>query len=314
MANLAIPFGFSTTASEVLAGVDLSNKTIIVTGGASGIGVETVRALADAGASVTIAARRVQAAEIVAEELRAAARSSKIEVRELDVADLSSVRSFARDWDKPLDALINNAGIMAVPQLERTAEGRELQFATNFLGHFALTMGLFRWLKQRVGSRVVSVASTGSLFGPVLWDDPDFRFVSYDPLLAYAQSKTACILFSVAISRKWASTGITSNALNPGAIATNLQRHTGGLRTPEPYRKTLEQGAASSVLLAASPWLNNVSGRYFDNCNEADSVDARPTGLLTGVAGYALDAANADRLWDIATRMIGDSFGVDLTP
>jgi NAD(P)-dependent dehydrogenase (short-subunit alcohol dehydrogenase family) len=226
-------------------------------------------------------------------------------VRELDVADLNSVRSFVGQWDTPVDALINNAGIMAVPQLERTAEGRELQFGTNFLGHFAVTIGLFPWLRESEG-RVVSVASTGSLFGPILWDDPDFRFINYDPLLAYAQSKTACILLSVAIARKWASAGITSNALNPGAIATNLQRHTGGLRTPEPYRKTPEQGAANSVLLAGSPLLKDVSGRYFDNCNEAELVDERPQGPLTGVAGYALDPMNADRLWDMATAMIGD--------
>lgn len=307
MALITTSFGFSSTAAEVFDGIDLTGKTMIVTGGASGIGVETVRVLAEAGASITIASRRVQAAESVAEELRAKTLHGKIDVQQLDVADLNSVRSFVKRWDKPLDVLVNNAGIMAVPELERTAEGHELQFGTNFLGHFALAMGLFPWLKESGEGRVVSVASTGSLFGPVLWDDPDFRFISYDPLLAYAQSKTACILLSVAIAQKWASAGITSNALNPGAIATNLQRHTGGLRSPEPYRKTLEQGAATSVLLAGSPLLENVSGRYFDNCNEANLVDQRPQGLLAGVAGYALDPMNADRLWEMAIKMIGKS-------
>jgi NAD(P)-dependent dehydrogenase (short-subunit alcohol dehydrogenase family) len=177
-----------------------------------------------------------------------------------------------------------------------------MQFATNFLGHFALTCGLQPWLKERRG-RVVSVASTGSLYGPVLWDDPDFRFIQYDPLLAYAQSKTACILLSVAIAQRWAATGITSNALHPGAIATNLQRHTGGLRTPEAYRKTPEQGAATAVLLAASPLLGGVSGRYFEDCNEMEVVNERPEGRVSGVAAYALDPAKADRLWSMASAM-----------
>lgn len=306
MVRIETAFGFSSTAREVLQGIDLTGKTMIVTGGASGIGTETVRALAAAGASVTIAARRPDAAAIVASELRAATSNNAIDVRPLDIADLASVRKFVDDWDRPLDALINNAGIMALPNLARTPEGRELQFGTNFIGHFALTVGLHPWLRRAGGARVVSVASAGNLFGPVLWDDPDFRFIPYDPLLAYAQSKTACILMSVAIARKWLADGITSNALNPGAIATNLQRHTGGLRTPEPYRKTPEQGAATSVLLAASPLLAGISGRYFDDCKEAPVVAERGAGPLSGVAPYALDPVNADRLWTLATAMTGD--------
>lgn len=300
-------FGFSSTASEVLDGVDLGGKTIIVTGGASGIGTETVRALAAAGAAVTIAVRRPEAAESVAASLRASTGNEAIEVRRLDLADLASVRQFVDAWNQPLNVLINNAGIMALPELERTAEGREMQFGTNFIGHFALAVGLRPWLEKAEDVRVVSVASTGSLFGSVFWDDPDFHFTPYDPLLAYAQSKTACILLSVAIARKWKDTGITSNALNPGAIATNLQRHTGGLRTPEPYRKTPEQGAATTVLLAASPQLAGISGRYFDDCNEAEIVAERSTGPLAGVASYALDPANADRLWDMAMSLIEEA-------
>lgn len=304
MASFTTKFGFSSTASEVLHGIDLTGKTIIVTGGASGIGTETVRALAAAGATVTIASRRPDAAESVAVQLRMATGNGTIEVRQLDVADLKSVRKFVDDWNKPLNALINNAGIMALPELQRTAEGRELQFGTNFVGHFALTTLLHPWLRRAEGARVVNVASAGNLFAPVFWDDPDFRFIPYDPLLAYAQSKTATILMSVAIARKWQADGITSNALNPGAIATNLQRHTGGLRTPKPYRKTTEQGAATSVLLAASPLLVGVSGRYFEDCNEAKKVAERGSGQLVGVAPYALDSGNADRLWDMASAMI----------
>ena len=299
------PFGFTSTASEVLAGVDLSGKTMIVTGGASGIGIETVKSLAAAGASVTIAARRVDAAEEVAKGLRTETGNSKIDVRPLDVANLQSVRTFVEDWDKPIHALVNNAGIMMVPELERTAEGCELQFGTNFLGHFALTLGLRRQLAAAKG-RVVSVSSTGSLFGPVIWDDPHFHFTQYNPLLGYAQSKTACILLSVGIKERWASDGIVSNALNPGAIATNLQRHTGGLKTPEHLRKTPQQGAATSVLLAASPLVEGVNGRYFDNCQEAPLIARRPEGTLEGVAPYALDSANADRLWEMALHIVGE--------
>lgn len=304
MTRITTGFGFTSTASEVLAGVDLTGKTMIVTGGASGIGIETVRALATAGADVTIAARRPDAAEDVARELRAATSNANIHVRALDVADPSSVQAFVAGWDRPLHALINNAGVMALPTLDRSVDGRELQFATNYLGHFALTLGLHSWLKDARGARVVSVSSTGSLFGSVQWDDPDFRFTSYDPVLAYGQSKTACILMAVGIARKWSADGITSNALNPGAIATNLQRHTGGLRTPEHLRKTPEQGAATSVLLAASPLLEGISGRYFDHCEEAELVSEH-SNPLQGVAAYALDPANADRLWDMATAMIG---------
>lgn len=207
------------------------------------------------------------------------------------------------DWDQPLDVLINNAGVMAIPELQRSAEGCEMQFATNFLGHFALAVGLRPWLARSGRGRVVSVASTGSLFGPVLWDDPHFRFIRYEPLLAYAQSKTACILLSVGIAHRWRDEGIVSNALNPGAIATNLQRHTGGLKTPEPLRKTPQQGAATSVLLAASPRLSGVTGRYFDNCQEAETTLAR-TDVFAGVAPYALDPENADRLWSMAAALI----------
>jgi NAD(P)-dependent dehydrogenase (short-subunit alcohol dehydrogenase family) len=304
MAMITTEFGFSSTAEEVLQGIDLRGKSIIVTGGASGIGVETVRALALAGASVTIATRRLEPARTIAADIREKTDNHAVEARHLDLADLASVRQFVENWDKPLHVLINNAGIMALPELVRTPEGREMQFGTNFIGHFALTLGLQPWLKQAENARVVSVASTGNLFGPVFWDDPDFHFIPYDPLLSYAQSKTACILHSVGITQKWQDDGITSNALNPGAIATNLQRHTGGLRTPEPYRKTPEQGAATSVLLAVSPILAGISGRYFDNCKEVETVAMRGSDLPAGVAPYALDPDNADRLWDMALKMI----------
>jgi NAD(P)-dependent dehydrogenase (short-subunit alcohol dehydrogenase family) len=305
MSSADAPFGFSTTADDVLKGIDLAGKTMIVTGGAAGIGLETTRSLATAGASVTIAARRPREAEQVAYELRRSTANDAIYVRPLDLVDLESIRAFVEGWEGPIHALVNNAGIMALPDLRRSPEGCEMQFATNFLGHFALTLGLRRYLAQAGSARVVSVSSTGSLFGPVLWDDPHFRFISYDPLLAYAQSKTACILLSVSIAERWAGDGIVSNAMHPGAIATNLQRHTGGLRTPEPLRKTPQQGAATSVLLAASPSVEGISGRYFENCREAPICQERWGAALAGVAPYALDRASAERLWDMALCLTG---------
>jgi NAD(P)-dependent dehydrogenase (short-subunit alcohol dehydrogenase family) len=277
---------------------------MIVTGGASGIGIETTSALAAAGATVVIAARRREAAEEVAADLRGRTGNLAIQSRQLDLADLRSVDRFVDDWEGPVHALVNNAGIMALPELQRTSQGWEMQFATNFLGHFALTLGLRGSLAKAQGARVVSVSSSGSLFGPVFWDDPHFHFIPYDPLLAYAQSKTACTLMSVAIRDRWADDGIVSNALNPGAIATNLQRHTGGLRTPEHLRKTPEEGAATSVLLAASPLVEGTNGRYFENCAEAPVVPSRPQLRLEGVAPYALDSANAQRLWEMALELL----------
>ncbi|MDH6462921.1 NAD(P)-dependent dehydrogenase (short-subunit alcohol dehydrogenase family) [Micromonospora sp. A200] len=216
----------------------------------------------------------------------------------------NSVRRFVARWDQPLHILVNNAGIMALPELERTRQGWELQFATNYLGHFALTVGLHEALAAARGARVVSVASTGHLFSPVVFDDLHYAFRPYDPLTPYAQSKTADVLLAVEADRRWSGEGIRANALNPGAIATGLQKHTGGLKTPPERRKTPQQGAATSVLLAASPLLDGVGGRYFDDCAEAPVVTAR-TADFRGVAAYALDPGNAERLWDESLKLIG---------
>jgi NAD(P)-dependent dehydrogenase (short-subunit alcohol dehydrogenase family) len=304
MQRLTTPFGFSSTATEIAAGVNLAGKRAIVTGGASGIGVETVRALASAGAEITLAVRRPESAQAVAQELRQATGNSALEVRSLDLSDLRSVRSFVNDWTGPLHILVNNAGIMAVPDLQKTPQDFELQFGTNYLGHFALTVGLHRALARAGGARVVSVSSSGHLFSPVMFDDLNFAFVPYTPFGAYGQSKTANALLSVAITVQWPDDGILSNTLNPGAIATGLQKYTGGLKTPVERRKTAEQGAATSVLLALSPLLDGVSGRYFEDCNEAEQVFKRPTDFSGGYAAYALDADNATRLWAISHRFI----------
>lgn len=297
------PFSRASTASQVIEGVDLSGKTAIVTGAGSGIGIETGRALASAGAEVTLAVRRPQAAQEIAAGIARETGNDGIFVRALDLSDQASVRAFAAAWDQPLHILVNNAGVMALPELERTAEEWEMQFATNFMGHFALTVRLHDALAAAHGARVVSVSSSGHLFSPVVFDDLHFDFRPYDPLAAYAQSKTAAALLAVEATRRWSGEGIYANALNPGAIATGLQKHTGGLKTPEDLRKTIPQGAATSVLLAASPLLDKVGGRYFEDCNEAVTVTRRPASYA-GVAGYAVDPVNAERLWDTALGLL----------
>jgi NAD(P)-dependent dehydrogenase (short-subunit alcohol dehydrogenase family) len=303
MSRITTPFGFHSTAGDVLRGVDLSGKRAIVTGGASGIGLETSRVLVNAGAEVTLAVRRPEAAQEATRELRAVNRG-EVRVATLDLADLASVRQFTTQWSGRLHILVNNAGVMAIPDLQTTAEGWELQFATNYLGHFALVSGLHDALKAAEGARIVSLSSSAQLLGPVVFDDLHFRFRAYEPFAAYAQAKTACALMAIEATRRWQHEGIFANAVHPGAIATNLQKHTGGLKTPVERRKNPEQGAATSVLLAASPLLDGVGGRYFEDCNEAVVVERR-TADFTGVAPYAIDAANAQRLWAVASQLIG---------
>lgn len=312
-APIKTPFSFNSTAADVIAGVDLSGKSAVVTGAASGIGVETARALATAGAAVTLAVRDVAAGERVAADLRAATGNDAISVGALDLTDLSSVADFVAAWAGPLHILVNNAGVMAVQNLTLSPGGHELQFATNHLGHFALATGLHRALAAAGGARVVSVSSSGHLRSPVVFDDIDYAFRDYDPFGAYGQSKTANILFAVEATRRWHDDGITSNALMPGGILTALQRHLDpayGQEAAERFRsagstlKTVEQGAATSVLLAASPLLEGVGGRYFEDCNEAVVVDHRDEFGISGVAPYALDPANAQRLWELSEQLV----------
>jgi NAD(P)-dependent dehydrogenase (short-subunit alcohol dehydrogenase family) len=227
-----------------------------------------------------------------------------VSARTLDLGDPASVASFVAAWEGPLHILVNNAGIMAVPELELTPAGREVQFATNFLGHFALTVGLRKALAAAGGARVVSVSSNGHLFSPVIFDDLDFLIRPYDPWLAYGQSKSANVLLAVEATRRWSDDGIQANALHPGAIATGLQKHTGGLKTPVDRRKTVAQGAATSVLLAASPLLEGIGGRYFEDCNEAPVLHEKPVLFGGGVAPWALDPTNATRLWTTATTLL----------
>ncbi|MDN3654217.1 SDR family NAD(P)-dependent oxidoreductase [Ferruginibacter paludis] len=298
-------FGFLSTADEVIQGIDLTDKRAIVTGGASGIGIETVKTLAKAGAEVTIAARNVEGGKEVADKIISTTGNNKIYVAQLDLDNLGSINNFVDNWKGALDILVNNAGVMAIPDLQKTPDGIEMQFMTNYLGHFALSVGLHDALESAGSARIVVVASSGHLFSPVAFDDINFLFRPYDPLVSYGQSKTACILFAVGATERWLKDGITVNALNPGAILTNLQKHVGGkLRSAPELHKTPQQGAATSILLATSPLLNNVGGRYFENCNEVETVTKRPANYQ-GVAMYALDKGNANRLWNISMKMIG---------
>jgi NAD(P)-dependent dehydrogenase (short-subunit alcohol dehydrogenase family) len=302
MTLITTPFGQHSTASEVVEGIDLSGKRSIVTGAASGIGVETARALARTGAEVTLAVRNIDAGEKTAADITATTGNENIHVASLDLTDRSSIAKFIAGWNEPLHILVNNAGVMALPE-QHTLEGWEMQFTTNYLGHFALALGLYDALAADGAARIVSVSSSGHLMSPIVFDDIHFMFRPYDPWLAYGQSKTASILFAVGATAHWFTDGITANALMPGAIATNLQRHTGGLRTPPERQKTPAQGAATSVLLATSSLLEGIGGRYFEDCNEAAIVPRR-TEDYSGVAPYALNPDNADRLWEESLRLL----------
>ncbi|SCG62443.1 SDR family NAD(P)-dependent oxidoreductase [Micromonospora inositola] len=300
------PYSRETTAMEVVRGIDLTGRRAVVTGGASGIGVETARALAAAGADVTLAVRNVDAGQQAATDITGTTGNDRILVAQLDLADLSSVAAFVRTWDGPLHILVNNAGIMASPEM-RTPQGWEMQFATNHLGHFALATGLRPALAAADGARVVSVSSAAHLRSPVVFEDIHFRQRPYDPWEAYGQSKTANVLFAVEVSRRWADDGILSNALMPGAIRTNLQRYisdedlarlraeSGGGTTPS--WKNTEQGAATSVLVATSPLLDGVGGRYFEDVQEAGP---NQPGTRIGYAPYARDPEAAERLWQVS--------------
>jgi NAD(P)-dependent dehydrogenase (short-subunit alcohol dehydrogenase family) len=308
------PFGERSAAEEVAAGIDLAGRRAIVTGASSGIGTETACVLADRGAAVTLAVRDTDAGGSIAAGVRGSTGNDAVDARPLELAEPDSIAAFIDDWNGPLDILINNAGVMAIPERTLTPQGVELHFATNHLGHFALATGLYDALRSSGDARVVSLSSSGHLFCPVLFDDPAFAFVPYSPFLGYGQSKTANVLFAVEANRRWQRDGITVNAVMPGGIATCLQRHIDPEELERARReagssaelKTIEQCAATSIFAAVSPLLDGIGGRYLEDCHEADIVASRadPDGRH-GVAAYALDPANAERLWDLSERQTG---------
>jgi NAD(P)-dependent dehydrogenase (short-subunit alcohol dehydrogenase family) len=316
-------FGYRTTAAEVVDGIDLSGKLAIVTGGYSGLGLETVRALAGAGATVIVPARRRARAEEALAAIDPGPGS--IEVDELDLSDLDSVNAFAQrvlDSGRSVDILINNAGVMACPEA-RVGPGWESQFATNHLGHYVLANLLWPALAAGDGARVVALTSTGHKITGIHFDDPNFERDEYDKWQAYGQSKTADSLFAVQLDELGQSAGVRAFAVHPGGIATPLQRHLGREEMIaagwidedgnwDERAKTPEQGASTSVWAATSPQLDGMGGVYCENCDIAAPTDpGSPMARLMGVNPHAIDRADAARLWALSAQLTGvDAFAV----
>ncbi|WP_084125333.1 SDR family NAD(P)-dependent oxidoreductase [Demequina sp. NBRC 110054] len=315
---ITTPFSAASTTDDVLAGIDLTGVRAIVTGASSGLGAETARALTAAGADVHMAVRNLSSGEKVANDIALSTNVRRPHVHLLDLADRASVQRFVADWEMPLHLLINNAGVVT-GGLERTAEGWELQFATNHLGHFTLARGLRAALRdgaaERDGSRIVALSSTAHMRGGVDFDDLQFVRRAYDPQIAYAQAKTANSLFAVEATRRWQADGIVANTVNPGGVATGLQRHftpaqKASLEAAEAAGvfsyKTIEQGAATTMVAATRPEFAHTGGHYLDDGQEAYTVpnDATLADHPHGVKEWALDPELAERLWTVSAALI----------
>jgi NAD(P)-dependent dehydrogenase (short-subunit alcohol dehydrogenase family) len=299
------------TAMQIVAGTDLSGREAVVTGGYSGIGYETARALAAAGARVVIAGRDPRRGEAAARRLDAA-RGGPVVYRHLDLARLASVSAWAERHNatgRPCHILVANAGVMA-PPLTRTEDGFELQFGVNHLGHFALATGLLPSLRAAGNARVVVVSSSAHRRARVDFDDPNYDVRPYDAWQAYGQSKTAIALLAVGLYERYAAVGITAHAVSPGAIATDLQRHlTSEERAargwPAPGWKTPEQGAATTVWAAVAPELAGVGGQYLEDCAVAQPWSGDGPLPRGHYRPYALDPADADTLWLLSQHLTG---------
>lgn len=320
---MAGPFGATSTTDDVLDGVTLTGKRILVTGVSAGLGVETARALAAHGATVVGAARDLDKAKAATEVVRAqAAHGGSLELVALDLANLASVRACADALvaaGKNFDLVIANAGVMACPE-SFTADGFETQFGTNHLGHFVLVNRIASLMKP--GSRLVNLASSGHRFSDVNLEDPNFEHTPYTEFGAYGRSKTANVLFAVEFDRRHKAEGVRATAVHPGGIQTELGRH----MTPETTQalissintanaaagaaafewKTIPQGAATSVWAGVVASADEVGGRYCEDCHVAEIEESE--GVRRGVRPYALDAANAMALWAKSEEMVGESF------
>lgn len=308
-APLPSGFGAETTAREAIGDRDLHGLTALVTGGHAGIGLETTRALAEAGATVVVGARSLDKAR------GALAGVSRVEIAALDLADPGSVDAFAEGFlasGRSLHILVNNAGIAGTP-LERDARGLELQLATNHVGHFQLTMRLWPALLRASGARVVTLSSRGHQRGPFDFDDPSFERHPYDKWLAYGRSKTANALFALALDARGEREGVRSFSVHPGAILTELTRYLAAeemaaLKAATPYTyKTPEQGAATSVWCATSAQLAGMGGVYCEDVDIATPI-AADAKSITGVKPWALDRAAAERLWTLSEAWTGTRF------
>ena len=305
--------GFASTTDEVTAGQDLTGTVALVTGASSGLGRETARALAAIGSRVILAGRNDDKLAAAAARITENAPRATVEVGHLDLTSLAQVRQFAEDFlavNDRLHLLINNAGVMATP-LERTADGFELQFGTNHLGHFLLTGLLAPAILRDPPSRIVNLSSGGHFASDIIWDDPNFERGAYDPFVAYGQSKTANILFTVELERRLSPRGVHAYAVHPGLVGTALGRY----MTPEvvaqlmekakegggmPTRKSIEQGAATSVWAAIAPGLETSGGAYLADCQVSDHHTP-----------WAVDPDAAARLWALSEKLVGQQFSLD---
>src|SRR6266850_766543 len=325
MTNL---FGATSIADEVLSGVNLQGKRVLVTGVSAGIGVETARALAAHGAQVVGAARDLTKAEAATAQVRrdAAQNRGSFQLVELDLANLKSVRNCAEELiakGEPFDLVIANAGVMATP-FGHTADGFETQFGTNHLGHFVLVNRIAPLI--RTGGRLINLSSAGHRYSNVDLEDPNFERTPYEPFVAYGRSKTANILFAVAFDRRHRGNGIRAVAVHPGGIQTELDRYLDPVRIQKmieqmnkqlasegkaPFQlKTIRQGAATSVWAAVVAPADEVGGQYCENCHVSKVVpdDVTITAVSEGVRSYALDPKNAEALWKKSEEMVGESF------
>ncbi|HEX4001217.1 MAG TPA: SDR family NAD(P)-dependent oxidoreductase [Candidatus Acidoferrales bacterium] len=320
-------WGATSTTEDILSGIDLRGKRILVTGVSAGLGVETARSLAAHGATVIGAVRDLAKAGAAAAQIRGdAANGGSFELVELDLANLASVRSCADRLlrkGEPFDAIIANAGVMATP-FSCTADHFEMQFGTNHLGHFVLANRIAPLIRK--GGRLVNLSSAGHRFSNVDLDDPNFERTPYDPFVAYGRSKTANILFAVAFDQRHRERGVRAAAVHPGGIPTELGRHLDqdqiqsmvdrinkqlAAEGKEPFRwKTIPQGAATSVWAGVVAPADEIGGRYCENCHvgQVAAEGATISAVSEGVRGYALDPQRAEALWKKSEEMVGESF------
>jgi len=325
--NIVDVFGATSTTDEVLSGVNLQGKRILVTGVSAGLGIETARALAVHGADVVGAARDLKKAEAATAQVRrdAAANAGSFELVGLDLASLKSVRQCGDELlakGQFFDVVIANAGVMATP-FGHTADGFETQFGTNHLGHFVLVNRIAPLLRK--GSRLINLSSAGHRFSNVELDDPNFERTPYEPFVAYGRSKTANILFAVAFDRRNHGRGVRAAAVHPGVIETELARHVDPARLQALIEqiskeraaegkafqlKTVPQGAATSVWAAVVAAAEEIGGKYCENCHVGEVVadSAAISGVSEGVRGYALDPNSAEALWKKSEEMVGEKF------
>ncbi len=321
-------FGATSTTDDVLSGINLRGKRILVTGVSAGLGVETARSLAAHGAQVVGAARDLNKAEAATAQVRKDAENNggSFDLVELDLANLKSVRACADRLlakGEPFDVVIANAGVMATP-FGHTADGFETQFGTNHLGHFVLVNRIAPLI--RAGGRLINLSSSGHRYSNVDLNDPNFEQVPYDPFIAYGRSKTANILFAVAFDKRHRERGVRAAAVHPGGIQTELGRHLDPTRLEKlveeinqqlaaegkaPFQwKTIPQGAATSVWAAVVAPADEIGGRYCENCHVGNLVpdDVTISAISEGVRGYALDSNTAEALWKKSEELVGESF------